>query len=122
MNHNELMIVKRDGTRKPFEIDKIKQAISKSFLSVGAFATEDDLTQILSHIRFADGMSVEQIQNQVETALMKERYFEVAKSYILYRQKHTEDREVRHCLVEAVFTGDEDAIEDLYQAIDKFMK
>ena len=95
MNHNELMIVKRDGTRKPFEIDKIKQAISKSFLSVGAFATEDDLTQILSHIRFADGMSVEQIQNQVETALMKERYFEVAKSYILYRQKHTEDREVR---------------------------
>ena len=29
---------------------------------------------------------------------------------------------MRHCLVEAVFTGDEDAIEDLYQAIDKFMK
>ena len=29
---------------------------------------------------------------------------------------------MRHCLAEAVFTGDEDAIEDLYQAIDKFMK
>ena len=29
---------------------------------------------------------------------------------------------MRHCLAEAVFTGDEDAIEDLYQSIDKFMK
>ena len=40
-------------------------------------------------------MSVEEIQNQVEFSLMSERYFSVAKSYILYRQKHTEDREVR---------------------------
>ena len=29
---------------------------------------------------------------------------------------------MRHCLVEAAVTGDEDAIDDLYQAIDKFMK
>ena len=29
---------------------------------------------------------------------------------------------MRHCLVEAVVSGDEDAIEDLCQAIDKFMK
>ena len=29
---------------------------------------------------------------------------------------------MRHCLTEAVMAGDEDAIEDLYQAIDKFMK
>ena len=29
---------------------------------------------------------------------------------------------MRHCLVEAVVSGDEDAIDDLYQAIDKYMK
>ena len=40
-------------------------------------------------------MSVEEIQNQVEVALMAEHYYAVAKSYILYRQKHMEDREVK---------------------------
>ncbi len=53
------------------------------------------LTQILGRIRVADGTTVEQIQNQVETALMAERYYKVAKAYIIYRQEHTEDREVR---------------------------
>ena len=43
-------------------------------------------------------MNVEEIQNQVEVALMAERYFAVAKSYMLYRQKHTEDREDREKL------------------------
>jgi ribonucleoside-triphosphate reductase len=38
---------------------------------------------------------VEDIQNRVEVALTAERYYAVAKSYMLYRQKHTEDREVR---------------------------
>jgi len=33
-------------------------------------------------------MTVEEIQNQVEVALMAEKYFAVAKSYMLYRQKH----------------------------------
>ena len=36
---------------------------------------------------------VEDIQNQVELALMKEGYYNVAKSFIVYRQQHTEDRE-----------------------------
>ncbi len=40
-------------------------------------------------------MNVEDIQNQVERSLMAENYFAVAKSYILYRQKHSEDRETR---------------------------
>ena len=37
-------------------------------------------------------------RTQVEVALMAERYFAVAKSYMLYRQKHTEDREDREKL------------------------
>lgn len=40
-------------------------------------------------------MTVEEIQNQVETALMAEKYYRVAKSFMLYRQRHLEDREVR---------------------------
>ncbi|MCM1151740.1 MAG: anaerobic ribonucleoside-triphosphate reductase [Alistipes sp.] len=98
MGISELTIVKRDGKREPFSVEKIKRAVGKAFLAVGGYATDDDLTSVLSRVRVSDGMSVEEIQNQVEVALMAERYFAVAKSYILYRQKHSEDRETREKL------------------------
>jgi ribonucleoside-triphosphate reductase len=40
-----------------------------------------------------DDIKVEDIQNQVEEALMREGYYKVAKSFMLYRQQHSEDRE-----------------------------
>ncbi len=91
----DLYIVKRDGKRAPFSIEKIKNAIRKAFLASGSFATEETLTNILSRVHISNGMHVEEIQNQVEISLMSERYFAVAKAYMLYRQHHTEDREVR---------------------------
>lgn len=93
-----IYIKKRDGKREVFSLEKIKNAIKKAFLSVGSFATEADLTDILSRVTIKDGMSVEEVQNQVEIALMAERYFTVAKSYMLYRQRHLEDREVKNKL------------------------
>lgn len=98
MGVSELFIVKRDGKREPFSVEKIKRAVSKAFLAVGSYATDDDLTAVLSRVHISDGMNVEDIQNQVEVSLMAERYFGVAKSYMLYRQQHTEDREVREKL------------------------
>jgi len=95
MSGAELSIVKRDGKRESFSIEKIKNAIRKAFLSVGSYATEDDITNILCRVSISDGMNVEEIQNQVERSLMAERYFSVAKSYMLYRQSHYEDRETR---------------------------
>ena len=90
----ELFIIKRDGKKEPFSIEKIRNAISKAFLSVGSFATQDVISNILCRVNISDGISVEEVQNQVEVALMAEKYFAVAKSYMLYRQKHAEDREV----------------------------
>lgn len=90
----ELFIIKRDGKKEPFSIEKIRNAISKAFLSVGSFATQDVISNILCRVNISDGISVEEVQNQVEVALMAEKYFSVAKSYMLYRQKHAEDREV----------------------------
>ena len=95
MSSAEIKIVKRDGSTEVFSVEKIKNAIRKAFLSVGAFATEEDLTDILSRVHITDRMSVEEIQNQVEVALMAEQFFAAAKSFMLYRQQHTEDREVR---------------------------
>ena len=91
----ELFIVKRDGKKELFSIEKIRNAIAKAFLSVGSFASQDIITNILSRINISDGTTVEEIQNQVEIALMSERYYAVAKSYMLYRQRHLEDREIR---------------------------
>ncbi len=95
---NETHIIKRNGKREIFSIDKIKNAIQKAFLSVGSFAPMEVLDNILSRINIFEGISVEEIQNQVEIALMAEQYYAVAKSYILYRQQHYEDREVREKL------------------------
>ena len=92
---SNIFIVKRDGKREVFSLEKIKSAIRKAFLSVGSFATNEDIATVLSRVDISDGMSVEEIQNQVEVSLMAERYFMVAKSYMLYRQKHSEDRETR---------------------------
>jgi len=91
----EILIVKRDGKKEFFSLEKIKNAVAKAFLSVGSFATEDVITNILSRVSITNGTTVEDIQNQVEVALMAERYYMVAKSFMLYRQKHLEDREVR---------------------------
>ena len=95
MATTELFIRKRDGRREAFSIEKIKTAIRKAFLAAGGFATEEELAAILGRVRVDNDMTVEEIQDQVETALMAERYFVVAKNYILYRQRHTEDRETR---------------------------
>lgn len=91
----DLYIIKRNGKREPFSMDKIRNAVAKAFISVGGFASQDAMINILSRLNIYDGIAVEDIQNQVEKSLMAERYYEVAKAYILYRQKHYEDREVK---------------------------
>jgi len=48
MSQSELFIIKRDGKEVPFSIEKINNAISKAFLSVGSFASQDTITNILS--------------------------------------------------------------------------
>ncbi|MDR1407741.1 MAG: anaerobic ribonucleoside-triphosphate reductase [Tannerella sp.] len=91
----ELLIIKRDGKRECFSIEKIRNAVARAFLSAGSFASEEVMTGILCRLNISNGTTVEDIQNQVEVALMAERCYAVAKSYMLYRQRHTEDREVR---------------------------
>ncbi len=95
---NPVVIIKRDGKEVEFSIEKIKNAIRKAFISVNALVTEAELMNILGRLEIKDKMGVEHIQNQVEKALMEEKYFEVAKAYIIYRQKQFEDRDTRNKL------------------------
>ena len=51
MLSSEIFIIKRDGKKEAFSLDKIKNAISKAFLSVGSFATQDVISgTMLIHV------------------------------------------------------------------------
>ena len=50
MINSEVFIIKRDGKKETFSLDKIKNAIAKAFLSVGSFATQDVITTVLSRV------------------------------------------------------------------------
>ena len=93
MSYDSFFITKRDGKQEPFSLEKIKSAILKAFVSTGTQADNDTLQKVVDHLRFCNGMSVEDIQNQVEVALMSERHFKVAKAFMLYRKRHEDDRE-----------------------------
>ena len=93
MENVPFSIMKRDGQNVRFSLDKIMNAIIKAFQSVNEPVDLEKISKILTHLDIHNNIKVEDIQNQVEVALMKEGYYKVAKSFMLYRQKHTEDRE-----------------------------
>lgn len=89
---DKLSIVKRDGSVVPFSADKIVKSMSAAFKSVGRELSMETVSEIMSKLHLYDGITVEDIQNQVEVALMDGKHFEAAKSFMLYRQQHTDDR------------------------------
>ncbi len=93
MESQYFAITKRDGSQERFSLDKIMNAIIKAFESVKIPIDLGTVSKILSHLDISEGIKVEDIQNQVETALMQEGHYGVAKSFILYRKSHAEDRE-----------------------------
>ncbi len=93
MSTEQFIITKRDGSSEPFSVEKIKAAIIKAFASQKEDISGDQLQRLVERLRFCNGMSVEDIQNQVEVALMAERHFKVAKAFMLYRKRHETDRE-----------------------------
>ena len=93
MEIRKFTITKRDGTKDDFSLDKIMNAIVKAFEAVEEPFNVSSISKIIAHLDIQDDITVEDIQNQVEVALMKEGYYKVAKCFMLYRQSHTEDRE-----------------------------
>ena len=92
MEIRNFTITKRDGSKDSFSLDKIMNAVLKAFNACQEPIDLGSVSKILSHLDIQDGVRVEDIQNQVEVSLMKEGYYKVAKSFILYRQEHQEDQ------------------------------
>ena len=90
-----LKVTKRNGNLVPFDINRIETAISKAFRSCGIAWQNEVVKDIARNVEIWEGISVEDIQDQVEELLMDYDYPQVAKEYILYRAKHKETRFIR---------------------------
>ena len=86
-------ITKRNGKPEAFSLDKIKNAILKAAAATGTSLSATQMEGLIRRLLFTDNMSVEEIQNRVEMALMAEGFFATAKAFIVYRNQHTEDRQ-----------------------------
>ena len=102
-------VIKRDGTRVLFDPKKIIEAINKAMISVDGALYETDTAEEIAELiatRNKD-MSVEYIQDLVEYYLMHSERADVAKAYILYREKRNKERIRRSKLVSSVMKRNE---------------
>ena len=95
-------IIKRDFSTKPFSLDKITGAIHKAMNAVGNGTQENAQDVALSVYQKLIGRkdndqtyvpTIEEVQDIVENELMESKFKEVAKAYILYRNKRTQQRQ-----------------------------
>ena len=98
-----MKVLKRTNKGKPsqleeFDLNKIINAVKKAYASQGKEPDEEvlkELTYIPSYHVGASTVGVETIQNEVEKILMDLAPYDVAKAYIIYREKHEESRLIR---------------------------
>jgi ribonucleoside-diphosphate reductase alpha chain len=97
-------VQKRDGQRVPYDSSKITGAITKACASVGIYDPElparlgAKVEELLRQGQRDVIPEVEDVQNLVETTLIRSGYQEVGRSYMLYRQKRQEVRELKQFL------------------------
>lgn len=86
-----LYVIKRDGTRVLFNREKIENAINKAFLEVDKVLYETDtaydISKEIENEIINDEISIEEIQDMVEEKLMIGERPDVAKAYMLYRER-----------------------------------
>lgn len=91
----ENKIRKRNGSYVDFESDKIAQAIANSGKETGEFGEEEAVNLSQEVVDRVDGLgdlSVENVQDLVETVLLNSEYKATAKAYIIYRELRKRDR------------------------------
>lgn len=103
-------VTKRSGRTVKFNSKKIATAISKANRDVKESDPtartmtkediEDAVLSIIAMFSDKDCVDIEEIQDAVESTLMSHQFFAVSKSYILYRDKHRQQREASSKLME----------------------
>ena len=111
-------IRKRNGESVPFQQEKIFNAMKKAFdgqgREIGGGELEEILATVLDNLSVTVPLTVERVQDEVERTLMERGHYEVAKAYILYREKRSALRRVRHTIAQTV--GD-DSLDEVLRRI-----
>lgn len=92
-----MQVVKRDGSIEEFNVNKIISAAEKAFKSCNKKMPQYlyDMFGALFSTLEGDTIGIEEIQNKVEDVLMNDKHFDAVKSYIIYREKHSQARYIR---------------------------
>src|SRR5881275_3023958 len=102
----QFKVIRRNGAVVPFEPSKITIAMAKAFLAVsggqgaGSARVRDEVARLTDAVVAAllkrkphgGAIHIEDIQDQVELALMRGGEHEVARAYVLYREKRAQER------------------------------
>lgn len=103
-------VLRRSGEITPFNAEKIAIAISKAFVATNgddhSQATKEIVKRLTTEVvevvtnRTSSGrpIHVEDIQDQVELALMHSEQYKVARAYVLYREKRSTERKIKEQL------------------------
>ena len=103
----QIRVIKRNGTVVPYAEDKIAVAITKAFLAVegGTAAASPRIRELVAGLagqvssifmrRLPSGgtIHIEDVQDQVELALMRSGEHKVARTYVLYLEERARARE-----------------------------
>ena len=101
-------IVKRDGRRKKFSITKIQNAITAAFNESGENYTVETIDALVDAVveklnaSGAKTAKVEDVQNEIETAIMTAGFIKTAKQFILYREERNRVRDTKSAIVKTI--------------------
>lgn len=88
-------IKKRNGLLVDFQADKIAQAIKNAGVETGEFGEEESINlsqQVIDRLGELDELTVENVQDLVESVLLDSKYKATAKAYIIYREFRARER------------------------------
>ena len=102
----QINVIRRNGKVTHFDADKIAIAVTKAFLAVEggnaaassrihesvANITSQVVNALTRHQPHGGTIHIEDIQDQVELAMMRSEHHKVARSYVLYREEHARQR------------------------------
>lgn len=106
-----MIVIKRDGTKVPFDKQKIINAVNKALIEVDGCLYETETAEeigetIEAHVTGArligEPLSVEDIQDRVEDLLMQSERRDVARAYIRYRYKKEVARNYKDDFITAI--------------------
>jgi ribonucleoside-diphosphate reductase alpha chain len=127
-----MYIIKRDGSKVDFDVQKIVDAIKSAMAATDVVEEEiaieiaEEIKDECQHFLEFQGkvMTVEQVQDLVEDSLMRHGKFQVAKNYILYREEHKKQRQkqwemtnLQRDILERKYIQDHESFDDFIKRV-----